>query len=199
MTRQVEVDVKAAQRIGTQHSVKWPREHARHIDRSNAHPAPRYRHSADGKAAQLHLAGLEGAANPAYLPLEFDTRALRADSLGYGGRQDRPFGAGVEDQRHRHPVRRQRDDRRVAQGRNRHFAQANRRAAAAGCGDRVLAGISCGRHQRSRDNRPAKPSIHAGGGEIRRRPVQGEQRHHRELPVGQRDPAGLFSGPVRRK
>jgi len=85
MTRQVEVDVKAAQRIGTQHSVKWPREHARHIDRSNAHPAPRYRHSADGKAAQLHLAGLQGAANPSYLPLEFDTRALRADPLGYGG------------------------------------------------------------------------------------------------------------------
>src|SRR5262249_37423375 len=47
---QVEIDVKAAQRVGPQHAIEWPREHARHIYWSNANPAPWYGYSAEGEA-----------------------------------------------------------------------------------------------------------------------------------------------------
>src|SRR5262249_35500494 len=76
VSRQVEIDVKTAQGVRPQQSIKWPREHARHIDRSNANSAPRYSYTTEAEAAQLRLATLHASVNPAQLPLKFDARAF---------------------------------------------------------------------------------------------------------------------------
>src|SRR5439155_23829501 len=72
VVRQVEIDIEAAQTVGSKHAVEWSGKQARHADRGDANPSPRYRHAANGEAAQLHLARLQAAGNPAHLPLNLD-------------------------------------------------------------------------------------------------------------------------------
>ncbi len=91
-------------------------------ERRDAHPAPRYRRLAGGEAAQFDLVGRQVAGKAAYLPLKFDLRGLRADALGGGRGQDRPFGAGIEQQGDRRPIGNESDDRGIVQGRNDNLA-----------------------------------------------------------------------------
>lgn len=113
---------KLRQRVGAENPVERAGEHVRHIERGDAHPAPRYRRPGGGEAAQFDLVGRQAAGKAAYLPLKFDLRGLRADALGGNRRQDRPFGAGIEQQSNRHPVGNECNDRGVAQRRDGNLA-----------------------------------------------------------------------------
>src|SRR5690242_6639999 len=53
--RQIEIDIETAQGVRAEDPVERSGEHARHIERSDTHPAPWYRHVAGGEAAQLDL------------------------------------------------------------------------------------------------------------------------------------------------
>jgi hypothetical protein len=109
---------KPAQGVGAEDTVERTGEHARHIERGDAHPAPRNRYVAGAEAAQFDLVGRQAAGKAAYLPVKFDARGLRADAFGGGRRHDRPFGAGIQQQGQRGAIGDEGDDRRVVQGRN---------------------------------------------------------------------------------
>lgn len=130
MTRQIQIDIEAAQGVGAEHAVERSRKYIPRIDWRDPHPPPWYGNSTEGEVAQLHLAGLQAAANPPHLPLKFDARALRADALRGGGRQDRRFGAGIEKKSDSRSVGEQGNDRCVTQCRDGRLAQSHRPATA---------------------------------------------------------------------
>ena len=183
--RQIEIDIEAAQSVRSDHAVERADENARHIHRCHANPSPWYRHTAYGEAAQLDLAGIEAAAEAPQLTLKFDYGALRPDPSGGGGCQHCRFRPGIEQERHRSAVGKQRDDRRVAQGRDGRLTQSNRSAAAGRISDsapvcaaligawvervvpqqrcragRRSGGISDCRNKGRRHDRAAEPSVH---------------------------------------
>src|SRR5271170_2064869 len=89
VTRQVEINVEAAQNVRTEDPVEWPEKSVRRIDRGDEKPSPWYCHAANAEAAQFDLVCLQGtAAKSAHRPLKFDARGPRADPLGSGGCQD---------------------------------------------------------------------------------------------------------------
>src|SRR6266404_5474710 len=128
--QQVEVYIEAVQTVGSEHAVQRSGKDARHIDRGDANPSPRYCDPTDGEVVQFYLAGLQTACDPAQLPIKLDLGPLGAETLGNTGCQDRRFGAGIEKHGYRHPVGQQGDDRRVAQSGHGGLSEPSRPAAA---------------------------------------------------------------------
>src|ERR1700730_16673748 len=86
--RQVEIDIEAAQGVGSEHSIQRPGQGVHDLDRRYPNSLARHFEAADREAAQLQFAGRNVAGDPMHLS-PHDSGLLRADPLRGGRRRYR--------------------------------------------------------------------------------------------------------------
>jgi hypothetical protein len=83
--RQVEIDVEAAQDVGSEQSIQQPGQGVHDLDRPNPNSPARHFDAADRQVPQLQFAGRNVAGDPVHLSSQSDAGVLRADPLRGAG------------------------------------------------------------------------------------------------------------------